>query len=55
MSQKEKLQASLNKINDMLQMSKSDNSIDVKDLRIEKAYCERELRKIRREERNNDL
>jgi hypothetical protein len=48
MLQKETLLESLKKINELLELSKTDSTIDVEDLKQEKRNCARELKKIRK-------
>ena len=45
---KKHLEASIEKINEMLAMAKTDSSIDVEDLKAERDNARRELNKIRR-------
>jgi uncharacterized alpha/beta hydrolase family protein len=47
-SNAKKLQKSIQIINDMLHKAKTDSTIDVEDLKAERALAQRELNKIRR-------
>jgi hypothetical protein len=47
-SNSKKLQKSIQIINDMLHKAKTDSTIDVEDLKAERALAQRELNKIRR-------